>query len=81
MLTELLGDHLRAGHVGGHDDEGVVDLARLTSLRGEIEGRSVEDLEDGVVGIGGETSFIPIEAVIDVRMILGEPVGHPHRID
>ena len=53
VVVKLLMDHLLKSQVGGHDDEGIVDLTGDGPLVGEIEGRSVEELENGVVGVGG----------------------------
>jgi hypothetical protein len=53
VVVKLLMNHLLESQVGSHDDEGVVDLTGDGPLVGEIEGRTVEELEDGVVGVGG----------------------------
>ena len=74
VVAELLLDHLIEGHVGGHDDQRIVHLTRDGSFVGKIHRRSIEEFEDGVVGVGGEFGFVPVDAVVDVGLVFGKPL-------
>ena len=52
-----------------------------STLVGQIHLGSLKDLEDGVVGVGRELSFVPIDETIDLRLVVGPPGLGAHGID